>query len=145
MHEQKRRNTPSSGRYRDSGGEEGRVPEDTDFLSMDYPIRSLANWLGDMDGLKRSFAKGNVTEEEIARRIDRQKDRIIESVKSQYEEKLTDLNRTVAGLKKAVKNSAKLEKIEKLKSKVDRDVDDISSMAKLLGEEDAFKVNLDAD
>ena len=50
----------------------------------------------------------------------------------------------MASLKKAVKNSAKLERIEKLKSKADKDVDDISSMAKLLGEEDAFKVNLDA-
>ena len=122
----------------------GMIPEDTDFLSMDYTIRSLENWLGEMDGLKKSFAKANVAEEEIARRIDRQKDRIIESVRAQYEEKLTDLNSTVAILKKAVKNSAKLERIEKLKSKADRDVDDISSMAKLLGEEDAFKVNLDA-
>lgn len=120
------------------------IPEDTDFLTMDYTIRSLENWLGEMDGLKKSFAKGNVAEEEIARRIDRQKDRIIESVRAQYEEKLTDLNNTVANLKKAVKNSAKLERIEKLKSKADKDVDDISSMAKLLGEEDAFKVNLDA-
>ena len=122
----------------------GMIPEDTDFLTMDYTIRSLENWLGEMDGLKKSFAKGNVAEEEIARRIDRQKDRIIESVRAQYEEKLTDLNNTVASLKKAVKNSAKLERIEKLKSKADKDVDDISSMAKLLGEEDAFKVNLDA-
>lgn len=122
----------------------GMMPEDTDFLTMDYTIRSLENWLGEMDGLKRSFAKGNVVEEEIARRIDGQKDRIIESVRAQYEEKLTDLNNTVASLKKAVKNSAKLERIEELKSKVNKDVDDISSMAKLLGEEDAFKVNLDA-
>lgn len=122
----------------------GMIPDDTDFLTMDYTIRSLENWLGEMDGLKRSFAKGNVAEEEIARRIDRQKDRIIESVRAQYEEKLTDLNNTVASLKKAVKNSAKLERIEKLKSKANKDVDDISSMAKLLGEEDAFKVNLDA-
>ncbi len=122
----------------------GMIPEDTDFLTMDYTIRSLENWLGEMDGLKRSFAKGNVAEEEIARRIDRQKDRIIESVRAQYEEKLADLNNTVASLKKAVKNSAKLERIEKLKSKANKDVDDISSMAKLLGEEDAFKVNLDA-
>ena len=37
-----------------------------------------------------------------------------------------------------------LERFEKLKSKAYKDVDDISSMAKLLGEEDAFKVNLDA-
>ncbi len=122
----------------------GMIPDDTDFLTMDYTIRSLENWLGEMDGLKRSFAKGNVAEEEIARRIDRQKDRIIESVRAQYEEKLTDLNNTVGSLKKAVKNSAKLERIEKLKSKANKDVDDISSMAKLLGEEDAFKVNLDA-
>ena len=104
----------------------------------------LWDWLGEMDGLKQSFARGNVAEEEIAKRIDKQKDRIIQSVRSQYEESLKNLNGTIDKLKKAVKKSAKAERIEKLKSKADRAVDNMASMAKLIGEEDAFMLNLEA-
>lgn len=126
-------------------GQVGKMkPEDTDFLSMDYTIRSLDNWLGEMDGLKQSFAKGNVTEEEIAKRIDKQKGRIVQSVRSQYEESMKDLHTTIDKLKKAVKKSAKADRIEKLKSRADKAVSNMTSMAKLIGEEDAFMLDLEA-
>lgn len=118
-------------------------PDSPTFLKMDYVINPLESLLNDMEGLKNVFMNGEIKSEEIAKRVEAQKDDLIKEIHVQYEKKLEQLTENVEKLKKAAKKNAKGSYIEKLQVKAEKNIDDLSEMASILGEDDALKTMID--
>jgi len=109
-------------------------PKDpSEFLEMSYSITPLPQLLEQLKSLVSEFESKGEDYQQLAERVKRENQKILDEIKQKYEEKIKQLEALVDELKKALKKSER--KSYELRLRLGEVAEEASEIASLLGEE----------
>lgn len=98
---------------------------------MDHSTRTLSKMLSEMGELRDMFSQGADSNKDIARRVESQKDALIDQLKTEYEGKLSKLEDTI----KKLTTVGKGKRYEKAADQAERFLEDVDNMQAIVRED----------